>query len=52
MLATLDQIRTALPDMMRNANTTTPFTARVFTDLVVLTKEIVKRQVIRPPGIL
>jgi hypothetical protein len=44
MLGFLDQVRSGLGDIMRNARAETPYSARVFSDIVVFTNEIVKRQ--------
>lgn len=44
MLGVLEAMRSQLQKIMRDANAQSPFTARVFSDLVVSTNEIVKRQ--------
>jgi hypothetical protein len=44
MLGFLGQVRSGLGDIMRNARAETPYSARVFSDIVVFTNEIVKRQ--------
>ena len=44
MLRFLNQARDGLQDIMRNARAETPYSARVFSDLVVFTNEIVKQQ--------
>jgi hypothetical protein len=44
MLGFLDRVRSGLEDIMGNARAETPYSARVFSDIVVFTNEIVKRQ--------
>jgi hypothetical protein len=44
MVGFLGQVRSGLGDIMRNARAETPYSARVFSDIVVFTNEIVKRQ--------
>ncbi|MDQ2776141.1 MAG: hypothetical protein M3Y57_14670 [Acidobacteriota bacterium] len=44
MLGFLEQVNGGLPDIMRNAGAKTPYSARVFSDLVVFTNELVKQQ--------
>ena len=44
MVGFFDQVRSRLGDIMRNAGAETPYSARVFSDIVVFTNEIVKRQ--------
>ena len=44
ILGFLDQVRSGLGDIMRNARAETPYSARVFSDIVVFTAEIVNRQ--------
>jgi hypothetical protein len=44
MLGFLDQVRSGVGDIMRNAMAETLYSARVFSDIVVFTNEIVKRQ--------
>ncbi len=46
MLGFLEQVRSGLGDIMRNARAETPYSARVFSDVVVFTNEIVKRQLL------
>lgn len=46
MLNFLDQVRSRLGDIMKNAKTDTPYTARVFSEIVVFTNEIVKQQIL------
>lgn len=46
MLSVLDAIRGQLENIMQDVNAKTPFTARVFADLILLTNEIVKRQTV------
>ena len=43
MLGILSQVRERLPDIMRNARARTPYSARVFSDLVVFTNELSKQ---------
>jgi hypothetical protein len=45
MLGFFDQARSGLEEIMQNAKAESPYTARVFSDLVVFTNEIVKRQI-------
>lgn len=45
MLGFFDQARGGLEEIMKNAKAESPYTARVFSDLVVFTNEIVKRQI-------
>jgi hypothetical protein len=42
MLEVLKQVREAVPDIMHNARAQTPYSARVFSDIVVFANEIVK----------
>lgn len=46
-LGVLKQVREALPDIMHDARAETPYSARVFSDLVVFTNEIVRQQLVR-----
>jgi hypothetical protein len=48
MLGFLDQVRSGLGDIMQNTRAETPYSARVFSDIVVFTNEIVKRQMPQP----
>ena len=48
MSGVLEAMRSRLGEIMQNANAETPFTARVFSDLVVFTNEIVKGQFSKP----
>ena len=47
MLRFMNQARDGLQDIMNNARAETPYSARVFSDLVVFTNEIVKQQFLR-----
>lgn len=47
MLGVLKQVREALPDIMRDARAENPYSARVFSDLVVFTNEIVRQRLIQ-----
>ena len=47
MLRFVNQARDGLQDIMNNARSETPYSARVFSDLVVFTNEIVKQQFLR-----
>jgi hypothetical protein len=47
MLRFVNQARDGLQDIMNNARAETPYSARVFSDLVVFTNEIVKQQFLR-----
>ena len=45
MLGMFEQARSGLEEIMQNANAESPYSARVFSDLVVFTNEIVNGQV-------
>jgi hypothetical protein len=47
ILRFVNQARDGLQDIMKNARAETPYSARVFSDLVVFTNEIVKQQFLR-----
>ncbi|HEX4769912.1 MAG TPA: hypothetical protein VH351_03710 [Bryobacteraceae bacterium] len=44
MLGFLDRVRSGLGDILLDARAETPYSARVFSDIVVFTNEIVNRQ--------
>jgi hypothetical protein len=50
MLGVLQAMRGRLGEIMQDANAKTPFKARVFSDLVVFTNEIVKGQLSTDQG--
>ena len=47
MLEVLKQVQEASPEIMHNARAETPYSARVFSDIVMFANEIVKRQFAR-----
>lgn len=46
MLDVLTKVRKGLPDIMHNARAETPYSARVFSDIVMLANEIAKQQLV------